>query len=139
MAKAFKRMRGVKPKKRHTPGKMNKTEQAYAEVLEQRKHLGEILDWEFEPFVLKLCPGVSYTPDFLVQMPDLTAEIHEVKACRKGGAYLMEDDAWVKFKMADSIFSWLFRFVRAGRLAKADGGGWKIEYLNEATPKKEIQ
>lgn len=109
---------------------MNALETAYVnERLTPMFASGLILGWSFEPITLKLADQVRYTPDFLLQMPDGTVELHETKACRKGGAYLMEDDAWVKLKIADSIFAWMYRFARAGRLAKSDGGGWRIDYL----------
>ena len=129
--KKFKRARSVANGRRHVPGTMNKTEKAYAELLEQMQIDGEIVDWAFEPITLKIGNSVRYTPDFLVQMHDGTIELHEVKACRKGGKFLSTDDSWVKLKIANTMFAHLFRFVRAGALAKADGGGWKHEYLQK--------
>jgi len=44
----------------------SKWEAAYAQELEAQKRAGEILDWWYEPFALKLTEGVRYRPDFLV-------------------------------------------------------------------------
>lgn len=46
--------------------KMNKTEAAYACILEARKHRGEIVDWAFEPFSLRYGEKAFYKPDFVV-------------------------------------------------------------------------
>ena len=92
MIKRFK----VKPKPRK-PGTMNRTEQAYADILETKKKAGEIRDYKFEQVTFKLADDTRYTPDFYVVYPE-HAEFHEVK----GG--LVRDDAKVKFKVAVSMF-----------------------------------
>lgn len=83
---------------------MNKTEQAYAEHLHQRKLAGEILDYKFEAYTLKLANNCRYTPDFMVLMPDGTMQFHEVK-----GYWL--DDAKVKIKVAARQFPHIFLAV----------------------------
>lgn len=68
---------------------MNKTEVAYAAVLEARRIAGEIAAWWFEDVTFRLGPDCRYTPDFVILLPSGTMEIHEVKGH-------MEDDARVK-------------------------------------------
>ena len=91
----MKRMR-IKPKPRQ-PGMMNRTEQAYAMMLEAMKRSGEIVDYRYESVTFKLAKDTRYTPDFYVIFSD-RIELHEVK----GG--LVRDDARVKFKVAAETF-----------------------------------
>lgn len=107
---------------RHTPGTMNKTEAAYAAKLEERKTAGEILGYWFESQKLKLADKTWYTPDFMVQSKDGGMEFHEVKG-------FWEDDARVKFKVAASMFPYVFRAFRPR--AKKHGGGWEEEVIGE--------
>src|SRR4051812_3444934 len=74
-------LEGAKRKRSHTPGVMNKTEARYAELLEGRRLAGEIAAWRFEAITLILSRRrrCTYTPDFLVEMPDGSEEHHEVK------------------------------------------------------------
>ena len=104
-------------RKRHTPGTMNGQEREYAGMLEERKSRGEIAAVWFETFTFKLAPDTRYTPDFVVMLADGTMEAHEVKG-------FMEDDAWVKLKVAAELIP--FAFVLAKKKAKKDGGGWAI-------------
>lgn len=96
-----------KPKARaiHKPGVMNKTEEAYAAHLHQRKLAGEIADYKFESYTLKLADNCRYTPDFMVLMPDGTMQFHEVKG-------FWFDDAKVKIKVAARQFPHIFLAVR---------------------------
>ena len=119
-------MRPAKARARKLPGKMNRTEQAYAEHLEIRCLAGEVTAYRYEAYKLRLADNTHYTPDFVVQMADLSIEIHEVKACKANGAFLTEDDARVKIKVAAEQFS-EFQFVVAGKLPK--GQGWRFERL----------
>ncbi len=91
---------------------------------------GEILDWEFEKFTLKLAQDTRYTPDFFVVKRDQTAEFHEVKVALKSGAFLAEDDAKVKIKVASEMFPW-FGFVMCGKKPKSVGGGWQYKIFGE--------
>lgn len=93
----------------HVTG-MNKTEMEYARELELRKKAGEIVDWKYEPFSLKLANKTYYKPDFLLVFPD-HFEIHEVK-----GTFIRED-AIVKLKVAAKMFPW-FKFVLAQKKRK---------------------
>ena len=96
-------------------GEMNRTEAAYAEVLESQKAAGEILDWKFESVTLVLANNTRYTPDFMVQLPSGEIQFKETKG-------FMMDDAWVKLKVAAAKFPFAFFLVR--KKAKKDGGGW---------------
>ncbi len=115
------RVRG-RARPRPVPGQMNKTEQRYAEYLDLQKHAGEIIDWRFEPFKLRLAGRTFYTPDFVVILPDGTIRIIEVKGH-------WEDDARVKIKVAAEAY-WWFEFVAVTAIAKKHGGGWKEEWFS---------
>ncbi len=101
---------------------MNKTETAYSRVLEERRLVGEILEWRFEPMRFRLGAEATYTPDFAVQLPDQTLEFHDVKGRTGRGPGGWEDAARVKIKVAAEIYPW-FRFVGVCR----SGLGWKRE------------
>lgn len=84
---------------------MNKTELAYAQNLELMKRAGEIVDYRFEPFGLRLGVKTFYHPDFLVVLKDCF-EIHEVKG-------FWREDARAKIKIAAYLFPWFkFRAVQ---------------------------
>jgi len=114
----WRRAKGGKPR---VPGAMNKTEQAYSELLEGRRLAGEISAWAFESMKFRLADRTWYTPDFIVQLDDGLLEVHETKACRASGEMLIEDDAAVKIKVAAEQFS-MFRFVLCGK--KSRNQGW---------------
>lgn len=121
--------RGKFRQKKRSDG-MNKTEAAYAELLTARQLAGEVAGWMYEAVTLKLANDTRYTPDFLVQMADGSVEFHEVKACRASGAFLAEDDARVKFKVAGEQFP-IFVFRMCGLLPRKSGGGWRVETYGE--------
>lgn len=102
-------------------GKMNKTEEAYAQHLDLLRMAGEVLWFKFEPFSLTLAPKTSYRPDFLVQMASGHLEVHEVKG-------FWEDDARVKIKVAAELYP-VFKFVAIKKADKAKGeaSGWQVE------------
>lgn len=119
--------------KGHKTG-MNKTEQAYAGVLADRKLIGEIVDYEYEAISLTLAKGVRYIPDFLVEMPDGELQCHEVKAGREkkvdgvktGETVPMSEDASrIKIRMAAQQFP--FRFI----LAYCRKGQWFYDEVGE--------
>lgn len=89
-----------------TPGRMNKTEQAYAAHLQLLQRAGEISDYRFEALKLRLADATFYTPDFAVVRDDVL-EFHEVKG-------FWRDDARVKIKVAAAQYPW-FRFVAVQR------------------------
>lgn len=98
----------------HKPGEMNKLEQQYAELLEERKLAGEILEYRFEGVKLRLADRTFLTVDFFVLHADLEVEMHEVKG-------FWEDDARVKIKVAASMYP--FRFLGITR----ERGRWVYE------------
>ena len=99
-------------------GRMNQTEQAYADHLEARKRAGEIAWWSYEPWKFRLADKTFLTPDFGVMLADGMIELHEVKG-------YMEDDAAVKIKVA-SAQHWMFAWVVIRKIK----GGWKVERVN---------
>ena len=103
---------GVKPLIRD-PRAMNKQEANYAEHLKQKVQSGQIVDYKYEPFGIRLANHrCHYHPDFMVVYPDRFA-VHEVKAySKKTKKPRWEDDAIVKFKVASSLYSyWEFKIV----------------------------
>lgn len=99
-------------------GQMNKTEAAYAAVLEQEKQAGQILWYRFEGVKLRLADNTFYSPDFFVMRASGLLEAHEVKGH-------WQDDARAKIKIAADQYP--FRFVAVKVRAKKDGGGWAVE------------
>jgi len=101
---------------------MNLTEQAYALTLDADP---EVHHWVYEPLTLRLSHPTTgqpakYTPDFLVLYADGVTCLDDVKA---GGF----DDfaAGVRIKCAAEMFG-LWKFRRATRITKKNGGGWKV-------------
>ena len=110
---------------RRTPGTMNGLEAKYAATLTIDQASGAIVGYWFEAVTLKLAPDTRYTPDFMVLHNDGTLEFREVKG-------FMEDDAWVKLKVAADKFP-IFRFTLIRQKLKRDGGGWDVKMLNEGS------
>lgn len=102
----------MRPIKR--PTGMNRTEAAYATMLEYAKRDGIIKDYLFEAVKLRLADNTFYTPDFFVVTPE-RFECHEVKG-------FWRDDARVKIKVAAHQYPWI-RFI-AAQLVKRE---WKLE------------
>ena len=101
------------------PGRMNKTEAAYAQHLELQRLAGELLWYRFEAIKLRLATKTFYTPDFAVISRDGVVQLHEVKGH-------WEDDARVKIKVAAEMYPF-FRFLAVQKRRQRDGGGWKVE------------
>ena len=107
-------------------GEMNKTEARYATELRTRQMAGEIADFWFEPFSLRLsAPNTGqparYSPDFLILMPDGLTYVDDVKS---GG--LDDNAAIVRIKCAAELFPlWIFRLVKPKRVK--DGGGFEVQ------------
>lgn len=97
-------------------GVMNKTEEEYAEILEQNRLAGEIQAWHFESVRLVLAPKLTYTPDFMVVNKDSEIEMHEVKG-------FWRDDAKVKVKLANDKFPFVFK------ICMKEKKSWVIEEL----------
>lgn len=104
-------------KARKRQAQMNKYEQRYGQELALRKAAGEIQEYRFEPFKMRLADNTFYTPDFLVLAADSVLEVHEVKG-------FWREDARVKWKVAAEQFDW-FRFYAATWEKK--GHFWQIE------------
>jgi hypothetical protein len=104
--------------KRHKPGEMNKTEQAYADMLQARKLAGEIIEWQFEAVTFKLAADVRYSPDFCIVLSDHTIEFIDTKG---GGP--QDPKSRVKIRCAAEKFPW-FAFAIEQKQAKSKGGAW---------------
>jgi hypothetical protein len=101
-------------RERQQPGRMNKTEAAYAAVLQARLQAGEIDHYEYEGVKLRLADKTFLTPDFLV-IANGGIEFHEVKG-------FWEDDARAKIKVAASK-CWWAKFIAVQRKR----GEWVVE------------
>ena len=99
-------------------GQMNRTEQAYAALLEQRRAAGLVLWWKFEGLKLRLADNTFYSPDFNVLTAEGFLECHEVKG-------FWADDARVKVKVAASLYP--MRFIAVTARPNSKGGGWDEE------------
>ena len=110
--------RGLQALGRLKVGTMNRTEQAYAATLEQRRAAGEVAWFKFEGLKLRLADNTFYTPDFFVMLVDGALEAHEVKGH-------WADDARAKIKIAADMYPMRFIAIRAK--PKKDGGGWAVE------------
>ncbi|HMF56746.1 MAG TPA: hypothetical protein VK619_10420 [Pyrinomonadaceae bacterium] len=108
--------------KRRIAGTMNRTEAAYADILQRRKLSGELLDWWYEAVTFKLADDCRYTPDFMtVRAVTGQVEFHEIK-----GSFI-RDDALVKLKVAAQMFP--FVFYLCVKESKKSGGEWKIKVV----------
>lgn len=107
-------------------GQMNQNESRYAEHLDARVAAGELVRYWFEPFSLRLSspPGgqpASYTPDFMLLMPDGLTIVDDVK-----NSNIDDKAAIVRIKAAAELFPlWVFRLVRP--VARKNGGGWQVQ------------
>ena len=102
------------------PDEMNRLEKAWADELTLAHNAGEITWFGYEPVKLYLTSGklTSYTPDFMVRLPDGTIRFDETKG-------FWREDARVKIKVAADKYRLLFKFQALTLLSK--GRGWKIE------------
>jgi len=123
---AGKRPKG-KARGEHTPGSMNRTEAEFAAtVLEPRKLVGEIINYEFEAVTLKLAPDCRLTPDFMIEYPDKSLEFIDVK-----GAGPVQEDSVIKMRLAARLFPrWCFAMERKRK--KCDGGGFERKEFKAA-------
>lgn len=93
----------------------------YEQVLHLRQAAGEIVEYRYEPIRLILGDRVTYTPDFLVVLPNGELELHEVKG-------RMMEKARVKLRSSARAFPW-FRFILVTKAPKKLGGGWNFETI----------
>lgn len=91
--------------KRDIKGKMNKTEEAYAEILETKKLIGEIVEWYFHAITLAYGEDARFTTDFFVMYPDGLLEFVDVK-----GAGPVNEASICRAKACAEKF-WMFTFV----------------------------
>ncbi|WP_429565724.1 hypothetical protein [Paraburkholderia sp. MM6662-R1] len=117
--RAHKRMQRFQALGRLPKNRMNRTETAYAALLEQRRLAGDILAWDFHPFNVRLATNTFYEIDWLVIAADRGVEIHETK----GG--LTTDKGQVKLKLCGERLPY-FRMFKVTRLPKKAGGGWRV-------------
>lgn len=109
----------------HKTGEMNQYERAYAAVLEKRKLAGEIQEYHFERYKLRLGQACYYTPDFAVVRADGVLEFHEVKG-------FWEEDARVKIKAAADQYPHVFVAVtRPKTKAQRELTPWLYEYFTK--------
>ena len=102
----------------------NRLEACYDAYLAEKKRLGRILDYRFEPFTLRLTYKTitSYKPDFFVINLDEYMEIHETK-----GGYI-EEDAWIKLKIAADLYPWFtFYMVQAASKKHGEVVSWDVK------------
>lgn len=101
------------------PTKMNRTEQKFADYCENKRIMGDIVAWKYEPFNVRLADRCFYKVDFLVVFKD-RFEVVEVKGCKA----MIRDDALVKFKLAAKDFPWFtWRMVTHDKKK-----GWSVLY-----------
>jgi hypothetical protein len=110
----------MQAKGRLPPGQMNKSEAAYALILDARKHAGEVLWWVFESIKLKLADRTYLTIDFALMLADGSIEFHDVKGARA----IIQEDAAVKMKVAAAKFPFPMFYAFP---PKRVGGTWTIE------------
>jgi len=98
----------------------SKLEVEYAAYLDSLVYAGDVLAWRYEPMSLRLADRTTYTPDFLLILPDGTLELHETKG-------FWREKAWIKYKIAAEQYPW---FVFAC-VMKSKGGVWQIKKVGE--------
>ena len=111
-------------------GKMNRTEQKWADQLDADLAAGLIRDWKFETMRLRIVlPGGEgakakwFTPDFLVVELNGVERLDEVKGTGPDDAASI-----LRLRIAADLYPWKkFRLVK--RLRAEQGGGWKVTEL----------
>lgn len=99
---------------RHTPGRMNGTENQFASLLSSQ--IGKTIShWEFESHTLRLAEKTTYTPDFYVITNEGQVIFYEVKG-------YWTPAARIKIKIAASLYP-QYRFIAA----KIKRGEWEYE------------
>lgn len=112
-------LKSLRPKgnPRRTPGKMNRLEASYAEVLDNRKRTGEVAAWWFEAVAFRVGERCFWHPDFMLMLADGTIEIHDTKGWAK-------DDAVVKARAVARAYP--FQVYHVTYTKK---GGWKWQSM----------
>lgn len=101
---------------------MNRTEEKYSRLLQERLLVGEIRWWGFESWKFRLADKTYYTPDFIVVTNDLCIEAHEVKTVWDTGKPGWQEDARIKIKVAAEMHPVKFVAATANR-----DGSWEFE------------
>ena len=112
------------PVQSHSVDTMNKTEGAYADILEARRIVGEVQSWTLHGITVTLAPGCRYTPDFLVVLHDGSRQAIEIKACDKDGRVLAHDDSIVKLKTAAADPRYRYPWIRWKLAGRHRDGSW---------------
>lgn len=84
---------------------MNKTESAFAAILEARKARGEIISYQYEGVTLRWSDGARYTPDFICVQPIADSTRHEIVFYETKGGHLFPG-AKRRFKEARDNHPW---------------------------------
>lgn len=105
------RAREVQPKYR------SGLEADYASHLELRLKAGDIREWRYEPFKLRLADGTYYTPDFVVVNVSGFIDVIEAKG-------FMREAARVRLRVAADQFRW-FKFS----VVRRERGQWTHEEI----------
>lgn len=104
----------------------SKTEERYAEYLENCRMAQMLIAWKYPAPNLPLGHRCWYQPDFLVVASDGVVELHEVKGRWGTGKAGWTEDSRAKIKMAARAFRAFFRFVAV----HPDGElGWVVEKI----------
>ena len=112
---------GLQALGRKKKGELNRTEQGYAQYLDEERRAGRVADFWFESVKLRIADGACwYTPDFMVLRPGGELELHEVK----GSPRIFADDAKVKCKACATQYPFALFVVYPRR--KKDGGGFDV-------------
>ena len=74
-------------------------------MLQLRKLAGEILDWKFGCFKLRLADGAWYKTDFFVVLADGEIQCHETKG-------FMREAARVRLNVAADLYPFTFILVK---------------------------
>lgn len=106
---------------RMAKGRMNKTEAAYAQLLDAQKHDGIVREWKFHAIRVRLADRTFYEPDFIVVMADGEIQIREVK-----GSYTTPTGQ-MKVKMCAEVLNF-FRIIKASR---QKDGSWTYQEFNK--------
>ncbi len=95
------------------PGYKSKWEAMYSAELDYQKTTGEIVEWMYEPFMMKLTEPtivggkkvrpVRYTPDFVCWLPDGRMRCVEIKGYKREKAINMFKMAKDKFRQIEFI------------------------------------
>ena len=118
-----------RPMKRRVPGAMSKTEERFAELLNEYARDKQIVSYSFEPVTFKLAEGVRYTPDFMAVFADPTRGVafYEIKASEfHASGKSNQMNSLTKLKVCARTFP-QFYFFKCYPRKKSEGGAWMIE------------